>query len=124
MGPIVKKLLNVHDKIEKSVDAAIKTEGLADLIGVFSQYRHMGNVIDYATAEFVPLVLKDMGAFYDNAIGETDNFMSIKYKPVKRPLSELMDWHMDIISGPGLSYHPDDLLAPTTSAESVQLVAI
>jgi len=41
-----------------------------------------------------------------------------KYKPVKSPLSELMD------NGPGLSYHPDDLLAPTTSAYSIQLVGI
>ena len=57
-------------------------------------------------------------------VGETDTFRSIKYKPVKSALSELMDWRMDIVSGPGLSYHPDDLLAPTTSAESVQLVAI
>jgi len=111
LGPIGRRVLNVGGK----VDDVVETEGLAGLIGVFSQYRHMGNVIYYATAESVPLVLKDMGA-YHKPIGETHTFRSIKYKPVKSPLSELMDWHMNIIRGPGLSYHPDDLLAPTSTA--------
>ena len=59
-----------------------------------------------------------MGAFYDNTMVETHTFRSIKYTTV----NDFMDWHMDIIRGPGLSYHPDDLLAPTTctSAESIQ----
>jgi len=109
-------VFNVEGKIKKAEtdssdgDALIqkKKGGFADSVDFFSHYSHMGNVIYYATAESVPLVLKDKGA-YHKPMGETGTFRSIEYKKVDRPLSELMDWHMNIIKGLGLSYHPNEL---------------
>jgi len=107
---MAKNILDVKGKLEDMVDGAKDNESLAGLLGVYSQYRHMGNVIYYESEDAKPVVLKDMGAFFKNSKGEKNLFRSVPYKPVKSPMEEFMGWHMDIIMAPGLSFHPDELM--------------
>ena len=107
---IAKRFLDVQGKMQDLVEGAKDNESLAGLLGVFSQYRHMGNLVFYESEDAKPLVLKDLGAFHKNSKGETNLFRSVKYKPVKSPMAEFMGWHMDIIRGPGLSFPADQLM--------------
>jgi hypothetical protein len=109
MNRILKKILDFQGKLENLVDSTKENESLSGLLGVLSQYIHMGNLIYYESEDAKPLVLKDMGAFYNNTKKETDLFRCIKYKDVGDPLDQFMGWHMDIIRGPGLSYPEDEL---------------
>lgn len=107
---IAKRLLDAQGKFDELLQGAKNNESLVGLLGVFSQYRHMGNVIYYESEDAEPLVLKDMGAFHKNTKGATNLFRSIKYKPVENPMDEFMGWHMDIITAPGLSFPEDQLM--------------
>uniref|UniRef100_A0A7S2URJ2 Fungal lipase-type domain-containing protein n=1 Tax=Attheya septentrionalis TaxID=420275 RepID=A0A7S2URJ2_9STRA len=100
MNRILKKILDFQGKLENLVDSTKENESLSGLLGVLSQYIHMGNLIYYESEDAKPLVLKDMGAFYNNTKKETDLFRCIKYKDVGDPLDQFMGWHMDIISYP------------------------
>ena len=106
---MVKQILNRSDSVEKAIQSAKSNESVKDLLRVFSQYRQVGNVIYYESEDAKPRVLEDMGAFYKNPDGRTDILRDVKYKPVKKPLDEFMNWHMDIIRGPGLGYPPSEL---------------
>jgi len=107
---IAKRFLDVQGKIQDLVEGAKNNESLAGLLGVFSQYRHMGNLVFYESEDAKPLVLKDLGAFHKNSKGEKNLFRSVKYKPVKSPMADFMEWHMHIIRGPGLSFPKDQLM--------------
>ena len=119
---LLKFFLGVQGKLEDLVDDATENEALLALLGVFSQYRHIGNIIFYEDEDAKPVVLKDMGAFFKNTDGKVKNaFRSVKYKPMARGadlVEEFMDWHMAPIKGPGLSI-PEDQLSkmPTAMAE-------
>lgn len=107
---IMKQILDMQGKVEDMVQNAKDNESLKGLLGVYSQYRHMGNLVFYESEDAKPMVLKDMGAFHKNTKGEKNLFRSIKYKNVKSPMDEFMGWHMDIINGPGLSFPEDQLM--------------
>lgn len=102
---LMKRMMDVRGKIEDLVDNAQEMEKVADLMGVFSQYRHVGNIVFYEGEDAEPRVLKDMGAFHKNTAGEKNLFRSVKYVPFKGDImKEMMVWHMDPIRGPGLSF--------------------
>jgi hypothetical protein len=108
---ILKRMIDVQSRIEDLVDDATENEAVGSLIEVFSQYRHLGNIIHYAEEDAKPTVLKDMGAFHKNTSGEKNLFRSVKYVPFKGDvIAEFMKWHMDPIRGPGLAYPPKDLM--------------
>ena len=107
---ILKRLFDVQGKLEDLVAGAKDNESLVGVLGIFSQYRHMGNLVYYESEDAKPVVLKDMGAFHKNTKGEKNLFRNIKYKPVKKPIEDFMGWHMDIIRAPGLSYPREDLM--------------
>ncbi len=105
-------MVDIQGKIEDMVDDATENEALVGLFGVFSQYRHMGNLVFYEAEDAEPRVLKDMGAFHKNTNGDKNLFRSVKYVPEKGDIMvEFMKWHMDPINGPGLSFPPEDLMA-------------
>jgi hypothetical protein len=105
----MKRLVDVQGKIEDLVDSAQEMEAIAGLVGVFSQYRHVGNIVFYEGEDAKPRVLKDMGAFHKNTAGEKNLFRSVKYVPFKGDImKEMMAWHMDPIRGPGLSFPPKE----------------
>lgn len=106
---IAKLVLDVNGKLEDLVEGAKDNESLKGVLGVFSQYRHIGNLIYYASEDAKPLKLKDMGAFHKNSKGEKNLFRSIKYNPVKSPIGDFMYWHNTPIDGPGLSFPEDQL---------------
>jgi len=110
---IVKRIIEMRGRVEDGlgdlVDKAKNDERVEDFVKVYSQYRHIGNVIHYESEDSKPRVLKDMGAFYKNSLGEKDIFRDVKYKHVSKPVDDFMKWHMDIIRGPGLSYPPIEL---------------
>lgn len=87
---VVRRILDLEGRLEDLVEGAKDNESLVGLLGVFSQYRHMGNLIYYEDENAKPKVLTDKGAFYKNTKGERNLFRSVKYKPVESPLSEFM----------------------------------
>lgn len=108
---ILKRIIDSHGMIEDLVDSAFENEAVGALIEVFSQYRHLGNIVYYSSEDAEPRVLKDMGAFHKNTSGDKSLFRSVKYIPFKgNVLDEFMSWHMDPIMGPGLAYPPKDLM--------------
>jgi len=111
-GPrLMKRMVDVQGKIEDLISDAEEMEAVAGLLSVFSQYRHIGNIVFYESEDARPRVLKDMGAFYKNTAGEKNIFRSVKYVPFKGDImTEFMKWHMDPIRGPGLSFPPKELM--------------
>lgn len=107
---ILKRLFDVQGKLEDLVAGAKDNESLVGVLGIFSQYRHMGNLVYYESEDAKPVALKDMGAFYKHTKGEKNLFRNIKYKPAKKPIEDFMGWHMDIFRAPGLSYPREDLM--------------
>ena len=114
---VLKRIVDLQGKIEDLIDDATENESVLGLIGIFSQYRHIGNIVHYAEEDAKPTVLKDMGAFHKNTSGEKNLFRSVKYVPFKgkKGIGDIYDeainkWHMEIIRGPGLSYPPKDLM--------------
>ncbi len=104
---ILKRLFNTRERLDNALEDVKNSETIDDLVGVLSQYVHLGNIIYYESEDAEPRVLRDMGAFHANSDKKKDIFRDVKYEPTKEPLMEkVLDWHMFIIQGPGLSY-PD-----------------
>lgn len=109
MPRIVRSLLHVREGAENIVDD-VKGMALVEAsLTVLSRYIHIGNIIYYESEGADPRVLKDFGALYKNPLNRKDIFRDIKYKPVRKPVTNFMPTHMDIIRGPGLSYTDDEL---------------
>jgi len=109
---IFKRIIDLQGKIEDLIDDTTENEKVLGLLGIFSQYRHLGNIVHYAEEDAKPTVLKDMGAFHKNTAGEKNLFRSVKYIPYKGKedfFVEAKKWHMEPIRGPGLAYPKRDL---------------
>mmetsp|Transcript_2351 Transcript_2351/g.3453 ORF Transcript_2351/g.3453 Transcript_2351/m.3453 type:complete len:450 (-) Transcript_2351:73-1422(-) len=106
---LAKAMFDVRGKVEDLIENSQETEQLSGYLGYLSNYRHLGNQIYYEKEDSKPRVLEDMGAFYKNSNNRKDILRDIKYKKVKFPLEEFMDWHNTIVTGPGLSYPEDQL---------------
>jgi hypothetical protein len=78
-------------------------ESFNGIVGVASTYIHPGNIVYYKDEKSEPRVLKDLGAYHSNTENK-ETFRSVKYRKVRNPIDDFMAWHMDIITGPGLSY--------------------
>jgi len=106
-GPrLFKMLFDVRGKMENLAEDVKNEDKVAAFIGFISSYRQLGNQIYYESEDAKPRVLTDMGFSFKNSAGRKDILRNIKYKPVKKPMDEFMDWHMDII-GNGIVYGPD-----------------
>ena len=119
---LVKAYLKISKIPEKVIHAFEGEESTKDLLGVYSQYRHVGNVIYYESEKAKPCVLWDMGAPHkiddrmkDDLLNGRKDLRAVKYHSPPEdttPLDEVMKWHMDIIRGPGLSY-ASEILEPS-----------
>jgi hypothetical protein len=90
--------------LEDKVVGLLKNELFDDLLSVMGEFVHPGKIVHYATPESKPRVLDDRGFAYGGQEGDT--FRSVTYKAERKvnPIEEIMDWHMQIIQGPGLAY--------------------
>lgn len=93
-------MFDIRERME-SLYAKKDTETVQEMMKVFSQYQHLGNLVYYESEDAAPRVVRDMGAFYANPDGEQDILRDIKYVPVKKfSVEEAVNWHMDIINSP------------------------
>lgn len=93
-------MFDVRERME-NLYAKKDTETVQDMVKVFSQYQHLGNLVYYESEDAAPRVVRDMGAFYANPEEEQDILRDIPYVPVKKfSVEEAVAWHMDIINAP------------------------
>lgn len=96
----LRAVFDVRERME-NLYAKKDTQTVQDMVKVFSQYQHLGNLVYYESEDAAPRVVRDMGAFYANPEGEQDILRDIPYVPVKKfSVEEAVAWHMDIINAP------------------------